>query len=712
MTEPTITTIPLNKLKLSPLNIRRKPATEEEDNELLASIRAHGIKQNLIAYKSGSSYLVHAGGRRLTMLQRLAEAGDVAKDAPIACMIESKKDAEETSFVENLLRADMHPADLINGMVQLRKNGRTPVEIANRFGLTVNKVDRYLALADVSPVILDAFRDDKLSLECVQAFSITDDQSRQEAIWNKFVESRQRPAAWSIKQQLTDKTYNGNSKIARFVGLDVYKEAGGNLLRDLFSGTDETCHLTDGELLEQLAHDKLKQAAEAELAKGWKWADVETDVSYDAFRHYGRVYPEPVDLDPALAEELEQAQARLEELSETYDEDSWNEDNQAEEDRLTDRVDEIQRLIDNSAQFTAEQRAIAGVCVTIAHDGSVRLEAGLVRPEDLPKPKRGPAKEASSDDDSDRDDAPTIQMPYNPRSHSPSIDDPVAQARKAQGVSQSLAEELRATRHQILKAHLAADFDTAFHVMLYSMAKEALGPRDYRPTPIDVSIRPAEVFRSRDVIKDTVAARMLDTIRETLSLDWLKLPSPADYEAMCALTNEEKHALFASCVAHGVIQQLSTDKGANPVIEQIGKTMQVDTAACWRPTAANYWNRVKKDHAITVARELIDDRWADDKAKDKKPVIAAAMETAFSEDPSAAGLTSETATKTSTWMPDGMAFTGDYTERPASSYSWMDDDDDDDDVDVADGQGDPDVDHQPDAAGDGDLPAFLTDTAA
>ncbi|NRP75963.1 hypothetical protein ILFOPFJJ_06887 [Ensifer psoraleae] len=64
--------IPLNKLSRSPLNVRKTSTSEEEDNELYASVKTNGMKQNLLVHKSGNGYFVQAGGRRLAVLERLA----------------------------------------------------------------------------------------------------------------------------------------------------------------------------------------------------------------------------------------------------------------------------------------------------------------------------------------------------------------------------------------------------------------------------------------------------------------------------------------------------------------------------------------------------------------------------------------------------------------------------------------------------------------
>jgi hypothetical protein len=68
--------IPLSQLALSPANVRKTPPSAAEDAALEASIRAHGILQNLIVHRATigaqSVYEVDAGGRRLKILQKQA----------------------------------------------------------------------------------------------------------------------------------------------------------------------------------------------------------------------------------------------------------------------------------------------------------------------------------------------------------------------------------------------------------------------------------------------------------------------------------------------------------------------------------------------------------------------------------------------------------------------------------------------------------------
>ena len=133
-----IRNISLSQLVLSPANVRKTPATAAEDGELEASIRAKGILQNLIVYPATGAatgvYEVHAGSRRLRILQKLAAEGVINADDKIPCKIEEPEDAAETSLAENTIRVAMHPADEFVAMAALIDDGATIEDVALRFG--------------------------------------------------------------------------------------------------------------------------------------------------------------------------------------------------------------------------------------------------------------------------------------------------------------------------------------------------------------------------------------------------------------------------------------------------------------------------------------------------------------------------------------------------------------------------------------------------
>lgn len=688
MAKSVIKMIPLNKLVLSDLNVRKSAATEMDDQELYASIKAFGIKQNLLVHEHEGQVEVHAGGRRLKFAKQLVEEGVWAEDTPIACLMETRDQAIESSTAENTARAAMHPADEYAAFKAMFDKGANEDEIALKFGTTAAIVRKRMTLAALAPDIFEAFRANTLSIECAKAFAISADHARQMQVYESLRENRDL-YPHNIRRALLETTCTANSRLARFVGLDDYKAAGGAVVEDLFSDHDAT-HLTDIPLLEQLALEKLEAAA-ADLRKDWNWAEGHITADFDKLREFGRLYPEPVEPDAALVAERDEIDARLAELAGSFDEETWTEELQAEEDKLSARLEELERLTEGGEAYTPAQMAIAGCIVALDYYGALKIEAGLVRPEDIPASPEDSADGSESDEP--MEDAIVVKTLPASMARAAATDD--SDEASEPGLSQALTEELRNTRNQIMKAHLAADFAAAFDLMVYTLARRALGS-GYYDAPLDASVASTEVYSTKDALKETIAARMLEVIAGELDLGWMSLPKPKDFEAMCALPPEKKQAIFAFCTAKGLKQQLGGPK-ADPVIEGIGRRLHIDVATLWRPTARNYWGRVTKAHSLNIARELIDARWADDHASARKGDLAAALEAVFSDEAeNRAGTTPATAAKTRTWLPDGLAITGNPAEGAET-----------DEV-IAVGEPADDVDDDEEMDPPADLPAFLT----
>ena len=261
--------IPLGQLELSPLNVRKVAASTADDAELLASIRENGIKQNLVVHAlPDGKFAVDAGGRRLKALKQLASDGVIPHDHPVSCLVEDEQNAIVTSATENLQRAAMHPADQFEAFAQMIAEGRKEDDIALKFGVSVDLVRRRLKLARIAPELIEQFRAGEMTLECVMAFTLTDDHDRQMTVWNAVKDSYHIHPQ-SIKRQLTETAHSASSSIGRFVGIRAYEAAGGVLLRDLFDD-NAAAHMENPELLERLAIEKLQDAAKTYDAD-WKW---------------------------------------------------------------------------------------------------------------------------------------------------------------------------------------------------------------------------------------------------------------------------------------------------------------------------------------------------------------------------------------------------------------------------------------------------------
>ena len=180
--------IPLNKLVLSPTNVRKTPSSAAEDAELEASIRARGLKQSLVVHPMGDAKDLHAvvaGGRRLKVLQKLAAEGALPAGFKVPCLVEEPEAALETSLIENTIRSAMHPADEFVAMASLIDAGEAIEAIAVRFGVSERHVRQRLRLGKLAPELLDAYRAGEIGLEVVTAFTLGADHAAQLAVWRQ-----------------------------------------------------------------------------------------------------------------------------------------------------------------------------------------------------------------------------------------------------------------------------------------------------------------------------------------------------------------------------------------------------------------------------------------------------------------------------------------------------------------------------------------------
>ena len=148
--------------------------------------------------------------------------------------------------------------------------------------------------------------------------------------------------------------------------------------------------------------------------------------------------------------------------------------------------------------------------------------------------------------------------------------------------------------------------------------------------------------------------------------------------------------------------QLAIEDGADPVIEASGQRLAIPFADLWRPTAPNYWGRVRKAHALDVAKEVLGPRWARDHELDRKPVLAAALEIAFDPDANATSIHLEAVRdQAAAWLPPGFAYTEAAAEaEPAATTASEETGDDAANV--------PELAETDEDGESDDIPAFLT----
>ena len=256
--------IPFNKLVLGQSNVRRIKAGVSID-DLAASIARRGLIQSLHVRavfdadgQETGMFEVPAGGRRYRALEMLVKQKQLAKTAPVPCVVGNSSSAilaAEVSLAENIERAPLHPLDQYRAFKDLLDQGMTEEEIAAAFFISVNVVKQRLKLTTVSPALLDVYAEDGMTIAQLEAFSVGKDHARQELVW-EAIKNNWSKEPYQIRRMLTENTVRASDKRAVFIGLERYAAAGGEVLRDLFQ-SDDGGWLQDVALLERLVTEKL-----------------------------------------------------------------------------------------------------------------------------------------------------------------------------------------------------------------------------------------------------------------------------------------------------------------------------------------------------------------------------------------------------------------------------------------------------------------------
>ncbi len=217
-----------------------------------------------------------------------------------------------------------------------------------------------------------------MTLDQLMAFTVNGDHERQEQVFERLCQSYDKQP-YAIRRMLTEGAVRASDKRAQFIGIAAYEEAGGTVLNDLFQG-DDGGWLQDVGLLEMMVAERLNEQAVTIGAEGWKWVEVAPDFAYG--HNYGlrqlrgETVPLTAEEDATLAalqqevDDIETASAEAEELTDEQDH------------RMGELETAIEALNARPIVFDTDEIARAGAFVSIAADGSPRVERGYVRPED------------------------------------------------------------------------------------------------------------------------------------------------------------------------------------------------------------------------------------------------------------------------------------------------------------------------------------------
>ena len=596
-----LVSVPLASLVPSRFNVRRHSVGRVE--EVAALIEAQGLLHNLVVTEQevgrGKArklkFAVAAGDRRRRAMLLLQQRGRLPKEHEVLCELVPPERALEVSLAENSGREAMHPADEFDAFKAMIDEGKGVEYVAARFGVSVLTVQRRLKLSALSPKLLALYREDGINLDQLTALTLSDDHAVQERTWFDAQPWDRTPAA--LRRRLTvGEVEAAGSALVRFVGIEAYEAAGGVVRRDLFDD-EQSRFLSDPALLERLATEKLDAQAATLRGEGWKWVEARLSVDSQGLRQFApcahvsrkATAEEKEDLDALgrRSAELEQQAQALDDAPE------WSPDEaemiDLEEQDIAARCKAVHEALKT---WTPEQKANAGVIVTIGRCGDAEVMRGLVRDEDRKAiaaalRSKGATQHRATDDTGDDNQGSPSSAPEG----------------RAPGCSEALTKRLAAHRTMALQAMLAQNAVVALASVVHLFVLRTFGadyPRESSALQVLPQLSAHALEAAADDLKTSRAWLAVQQVKEA----WrARLPEHQGewFGWLIGLPQAELIDLLALCSAL-TVNALPT-AGAASSANAIAAALGLDMAEWWVPTAEGYLNHVPKAQIIAALKD-------------------------------------------------------------------------------------------------------------
>lgn len=638
-----VRSISIDDLTVAEENVRRDPASEAADAELVANIKAIGMLHPLTVQPNPEGgYAVVAGRRRLRAWQQI-QAEDGGDAFEVLCVVLDNGSGVEASLAENSVRLAMHPADQVGAFAALAEAGATPEDIGNRFGLAPKTVKRRLRLGRLPGRVLAAWRAGEVNLDAVQALATTEKAEEAGHIFDHLLkEGAGHLQAWRVRQMIEQRRMSPRNDAARYVGLPAYRKAGGLVEETLFAvggyygGPAEKTSIADPVLMQRLALEKLERKAKRE-GKGWKWHRAALQWTWEDQQSYIEIPFTPAEATEEEAARMDALEQEAAQLQTTLDGIDPQDEARREVRRALEKLHGEQRAIEQAqldrSDWTEEEKALAGVVVTLGNDGKPRVHAGLVAFEDHAAYYEMRGEEA----------------PAKPRPEP--VDEEAAAAaekeKKAKGYPAAVVGDLKLLRGAAVRHALAEQPALARDVATFALARLS---RFKKAGTWHSGINQPGLLRldsptdygtegSGPLQGDDCGPAVLEPQPGKAKLDWVSESNERKaWRAFMELSPAARGKVLAAVVADLLRPR---PRGQHPVYEDLVKALDLAPAKAMAARGAQvgihplpvkvFWKRLTKDQILETARKELGAKWVDEHRGDKKAALVAAAAEAFAE---------------------------------------------------------------------------------
>lgn len=193
--------LPLNKIV--PGNNPRKHFDEKFHEELVESIKSQGVCQSLLLRPHPlieGKFEIVAGERRW---RAAIAAHNDEYEVPVLIREMSDAEAANAALTENVIRADMNPAEEAEAAARLlAENANDRDETARRLGWSRSMLDRRLALMNAADDVRQALVSNKITLGHAEILAAAE-KKKQSGILVNLLASPQMPSVSQLKEMLS-----------------------------------------------------------------------------------------------------------------------------------------------------------------------------------------------------------------------------------------------------------------------------------------------------------------------------------------------------------------------------------------------------------------------------------------------------------------------------------------------------------------------------
>ncbi|UES42131.1 hypothetical protein [Roseibium aggregatum] len=286
------------------------------------------------------------------------------------------------------------------------------------------------------------------------------------------------------------------------------------------------------------------------------------------------------------------------------------EETEAELNELGEKITALELILERET-YSPEDIETAGVLICLNHNGTLRIERGLVKPEDCQ------AGEAGAEEPGEGNEAGSAGQGTPVLKH-----------------SATLMEDLTAQKTAALRLELANNPDVALASVVHCLLLKLLftGYSVHEQSSLELSITHTDLAGSMKQPEKCTALDELENLRENYG--HCVPGNPADLWDWCIdQTRDQLMNLLAWAASHSVNAvegKFMRPKSAEHA-NQIGAAVGIDMGSYFKPTAENYFSHLQRSCIQAAVAEACGDDFADGIGSMKKAEGAAFAQNALKD---------------------------------------------------------------------------------